>query len=245
MGASPQVLIPAAGSTAGANGTFFRSDITLVNLANHDQSILLQWLPQAGSGTASTATLTMPALTGTRSADFVNQYLNQSGLGAIIVTGVTSTGAIDTTARLFVNSRIWSPQQPVANNGTVSQTFPAIPVSTINTSNAALFSVGGGDSGSYRVNIGVVNLDPVNAQTFVLTDTQHAPAPIQNLIVTLPPMTMQQVSIGAVSATEQVSIQNTTAAATRSNAWTAYSSTIDNVTGDSWSELAVSNVTTP
>src|SRR5206468_8644999 len=34
LGTSNSVLIPAAGSTAGVNGTFFRSDITIVNLAD-------------------------------------------------------------------------------------------------------------------------------------------------------------------------------------------------------------------
>ncbi|MGZ8797181.1 MAG: hypothetical protein ACXW2F_07530, partial [Thermoanaerobaculia bacterium] len=37
LGAAPQILIPAAGSTAGANGTFFRSDITLINFGDVPQ----------------------------------------------------------------------------------------------------------------------------------------------------------------------------------------------------------------
>ena len=60
LSASPQLLIPAAGSVAGANGTFFRSDITLVNLSSHDQNIKLQWLPQGTSATSS-ITITIAA----------------------------------------------------------------------------------------------------------------------------------------------------------------------------------------
>lgn len=243
LGASPQVLIPAAGSTAGANGTFFRSDITIINLTSHDQSVALQWLPQAGSGaTNSTVIITLPAQTGTRSADFVTEILRQSGLGSIIATGITSAGGIDTTARLYVNSRIWSPS-PCAS-GTVSQSFPAIPVSLINTPAAALFGLGGADNPSnYRVNVGIVNVDPVNTQTFVISDPQHQPAGIQ-VTVTIPPMSMQQVSLGFITPNEQVSIQNVTGSS-RSNLWTAYSSTIDNTTGDAWSELAVVGSTSP
>src|SRR5438477_9481615 len=85
VGAAPQILIPGAGSAAGANGTFFRSDITIVNLRNSDQNVLLQWLPQPG-GTGTAVVITIRAFSGIRSADFVRDYLNQSGLGAIIVT---------------------------------------------------------------------------------------------------------------------------------------------------------------
>ena len=53
-------------------------------------------------------------------------------------------------------------------------------------------------------------------------------------------MSMQQVTFGTgLSATTQFAISNNTPAATRSNRWIAYGSTIDNVTGDAWSELAV------
>src|SRR5579884_2457513 len=82
VSAASQLLIPAAGSTAGANGTFFRSDITIINFASHDQQVLLQWLPQGG-GTATTRTITIPAQNGVRSSDFVTNYLSQTGLGAI------------------------------------------------------------------------------------------------------------------------------------------------------------------
>ena len=51
---APQLLIPAAGSTPGANGTFFRSNIAIVNLASHDQIVQLRWLPQGGSSNATT-----------------------------------------------------------------------------------------------------------------------------------------------------------------------------------------------
>jgi len=124
----------------------------------------------------------------------------------------------------------------------VSQSLPAIPLSLINTPAAALFGLGGADNpGNYRVNVGIVNVDPVSTQTFRITDVQHSPA-IQ-LTVTIPPMSMQQVSLGFITPNEQVSIQNVSAS--QSNLWTAYSSTIDNTTGDAWSELAVVGSTSP
>src|ERR1051326_4226680 len=103
LGAGFQLLIPAAGSTPGLNGTFFRSDISIVNLAAHDQVVQLQWLPEPGISLPQPVLLTLKAATGIRSADFVHDYFNQTGLGAILVTAaVNSDGTgIDQTGRLF------------------------------------------------------------------------------------------------------------------------------------------------
>lgn len=243
LGAAPQLLIPVAGSTPGANGTFFRSDIAIVNFAARDQIVKLQWLPQSG-GTGSTSTITIPHASGIRSADFVVQYLNQSGLGSILVTGVQSDGVTpDLNAQLFVSMRVWTPEP--GTSGTTSQSLPAIPMSAVNTQIAALFAVGGADNpANYRVNVGIVNLDPTNAQTFQIALPTAVGPQLPAIQVTIAPMSMQQVGVGSgLPATQQVLIQNVTAAATKSNSWIAYGSNVDNVTGDAWSELAVAGTT--
>lgn len=234
LSSAAQLLIPAAGSTPGANGTFFKSDITLGNFGPHLQTVRLQWLPQGVSSTFSTTT-TLGALSFIRSGDFVHDYLGQSGLGAILVTGITSSGDVDPTASLYVASRIWSPQP--GTGGTTSQTLPAIPTSAINTTDAALFSLGGQGS-NFRTNVGFVNIDPINEQTFYLVFTQ-TPIPF-SIPVTVPPMSVQQAALGSSSFFgPEILIQNGTAAATRSSLWVAYASTVDNITGGAWSELAV------
>jgi hypothetical protein len=239
LGATFQLLVPAAGSTPGVNGTFFRSDISILNLAAHDQTVLLQWLPEPGVARPNPVILTLKSATGIRSADFVHDYLNQTGLGAILITAAVNpdgTG-IDQTGRLFVSSRIWTPQP--GTSGTTSQDLPAIPPALINASSvAAIFSMGGADDPpSYRTNVGIVNLDPNNTQTFTVIHFIHDPPGF--VTVTLPPFTMQQISLGTIVPGEQIQIQNVTPAATRTNVWTAYGSTINNVTGDAWDELAV------
>ena len=232
-----QFLIPAAGSTPGVNGTFFHSDISIVNFASHDQIVKIQWLPQSGAA-GSTTTLTIPAQSGIRSADFVATYLNQTGLGAMLVTGMTSGGVPDSSALLYASSRIWTPQPGSA--GTTSQSLPAIPTSTVNTQVAALFAVGGADNPSnYRTNVGIVNLDPVNAQTYLVLLPTSTGGATMGTQVTIAPMSMQLVGLGSgIGPTQEILIQNVTTTG-RSNSWMAYGSSIDNVTGDAWSELAV------
>src|SRR6059058_3130654 len=113
-----QILIPAAGAVQGANGTFFRSDITLINYrTDADQKVQLFWLPEGLSGAgAAPKELTISAGTGVVSEDFVTSVLGQTGLGAILINAVTATGAIDLNGKLFATARIWTPQ--VGTTGT-------------------------------------------------------------------------------------------------------------------------------
>src|SRR5258708_13261168 len=47
---APAILVPAAGSVQGANGTFFRSDLTVLNYRSSSQNVQFQWMPQGSSG---------------------------------------------------------------------------------------------------------------------------------------------------------------------------------------------------
>src|SRR5207237_493924 len=136
----------------------------------------------------------------------------------------------------YVTSRIWSPQPGTA--GTTSQTLPAIPTSAINTPDASVFSLGG-LTGNYRANIGLVNLDPKNEQTFEVFFAL-APVPVAFPVI-VPPMSMQQVALGSGFFGLQFFIANATDSSRRSNLWVAYGSTVDNITGDAWSEMAVTS----
>src|SRR5512140_1363503 len=152
IGAHYDLLIPAAASSPGLNSTFFRSDISIINLRSTPQTVRLEWLSQNGTSNL-TRFIAINAASGIRSADFVSEVLGTTGVGSIHVTAMTSqSGSTDTGGRLAVNARIWTPQS-----------FPVIPVTTINTPLAALFAVGGGpapdNASQYRVNIGVVNLN--------------------------------------------------------------------------------------
>ena len=232
-----QILVPAAGSVAGLNGTFFRSDIAVYNYRDVPQNVLLQWLPQGVSGTQSRV-IVVNARSGVLSDDFVSQVLQQTGLGSIVFTAVTADLLPDPSGALFVTSRIWSPQ---ANNpsGTVSQTFPAIETARINSVNVAI--LGQRLSEQYRTNVGIVNLSTAT-QTFEVLQNSDDPtfAPLVQT-VTIPARSMQQVQLFNMrSSALQVRVRSTTAVDPR--LWVTYGSSVDNVTGDSWSSLGVATV---
>jgi hypothetical protein len=232
VSSSPQILIPAAGNVAGAEGTFFRSEINILNYGTTDATLQLRWFPRPGEGESVVTQMTLPAGSGIGNEDFVGTVLGRTGLGSILISAVTATG-IDTNARIFASARIWTPQ---ANNpaGTNSQSFNVIPLTAINSQRLALVGLRRGTQ--YRLNVGIVNLDPVNEQSFQITVGPRVPTEVTPLAV--PARSMQQINLpGGTQPGLQVHVENVTPSATRTNAWIAYGSSVDNVTGDSWSVL--------
>lgn len=235
QGGTPQLLIPAAGSVQGANGTFFRSDITLVNYTTHDQHVQLRWLPQGVTGNGiPVRDITIPALSGIVSEDFAASVLGQTGLGAILITGVTADGLGDSTARLFATSRIWS-NQPGVSNGTVSQSFPSLPTTAINSA-TQLSLLGLRRDDRYRLNVGIVNLDSANEQRYQIVVAGSGSA-AEVTFVTVPPRSIVQTPIvGGPLVNLQVNVSNVSTPI-RTATWVAYGSSVDNTTGDAWSEI--------
>jgi hypothetical protein len=241
-GPAAQILVPAAGNVAGLNGTFFRSDITILNYRDVNQNVLAQWLPQGQTGTAAQSQLlTINARSGILSEDFVNNVLHQSGLGAILLTAVTSEQAPDPNGALFVTSRIWSPQRDNPS-GTVSQTLPAVNTARINSTDVAI--LGQRINDQYRTNVGIVNLSSAT-RVFEVLQSSDDPTLVPLLqTVAIPPRSMQQLALFNNRATAlQVRVRAVSVMDPR--LWIAYGSTVDNNTGDSWSSLGVTTVLTP
>lgn len=230
-----QLVIPAAGSVAGANGTFFRSDVSITNFAATDQLVTFRWLTSSGQS-PDRKQITIAGNTGIISEDFVGSYLQKSGLGAVIITAVKEDGSFDPNGRLYATSRIWSTQP--GTNGTVSQSFPVIAASSIQPARE-LRLLGHRISTQFRSNVGLVNLAETEQSFDILqisADTVTAPV---KTTVTVPSFGMMQVSLQNVNS-EALQIVIAPQAFSLQSPWLAYGSTVDNVTGDSWSSLAFS-----
>src|ERR1051325_11208004 len=218
---APQVLVPAAGAVGGLNGTFFRPDIALYNFRNADQNVALRWLPQGQSGAATQRVMiTIRALSGVISEDFVTDFLHQTGLGAILISAVNADGsAVDPNGALFVTSRIWSPQ-PDKPTGTVSQTFPTIDTSHINSNAVAI--LGQRISDKYRTNVGIVNLSSTD-QTFQVLQNSDAQTilPITETVV-VPALSMQQIALPSNLPATALQIRVTATTPVSAGQWVAY-----------------------
>lgn len=234
--AAPRVLIPAAGAAAGQNGTFFRSDINVANLRDASQRILMYWLPQGQNGAPiAPRSITLPSARGFSSEDFVTTVMLQQGLGAIEFVGVTEDGQFDPNARLHVTSRIWTPR-PDGAAGTLSQTFPALVMPGSTARVKAVFGVR--RSADYRVNAGVANPSQTTHRfritVRVVTATNDESAQIE---LDVPPRSMDQRNFAlSIDGIAQVLIENLTAGTATD--WQGWASSIDNHSGDAWSQIA-------
>ncbi|MEA2327445.1 MAG: hypothetical protein QOE68_2404 [Thermoanaerobaculia bacterium] len=239
---SQQFLIPAAGAQPGNGGTFFRSDVTIINYRGADQRVRLQWLPQdvSGAGGAAIET-TIAASSGIASEDFVTNVMQRTGLGAILVTGIDTNGAFDSRAQLVGTSRIWTPQP--GSGGTTSQSLPSISTNDIGIgSNSTIVILGARRDARYRTNVGIVNLsnDP---QTFQIVVFGSFGSDVRQIDVQ--PLSMVLFAVTGPSSTLplQIQVQNVTTVS-RSTSFVAYASSVDNVTGDAWTTLG-SNLPVP
>ncbi|MEA2489771.1 MAG: hypothetical protein QOH21_1563 [Acidobacteriota bacterium] len=232
----PRLVIPVAGAIAGSNGTFFRSDINVINFRNADQRVEMHWLPQGSSGdSVPDRTLNVGARSGFSSEDFVTNVLNQSGLGAIEIIAVTADGTPDPNGQLHATSRIWTPR-PDGASGTLSQTFPALIVQNVANNIKWIFGVRR-DADRYRLNAGVMNNATV-AQRFRITTVGSQTGAGESTEIDVPARAIQQINLpGTSNGTFQVIVQNISTNGIGTS-WQAWASSVDNITGDAWSQVA-------
>jgi hypothetical protein len=226
--ATSAFLFPSAGSVQGAGGTFFKSDGMLVNYRNASQRISMGWIAQ-GVNNGSRPLVYPQALNASTPYtlnDFVTSVLHESGLGAVLVTGVLSSNNPDTNASLDAFSRIWT-NQPGAS-GTVSLAFP--PMDVLDSfGNAFAYALGLRHDNGFRTNVGIVNLD---SQPHTWTVTANGSTGLVNTFaVAVEAYSMRQVPIPA----GQYGIL-LLALAPEVNGfwWSAYGAAVDNITGDGW-----------
>lgn len=227
-----RILIPVAGDAPGANGTYFRSDIQIVNLRNATQRVQIYWLPQGGSGSAiAPRTIDVAALSGFSSEDFVDNILLQDGVGGIEVVGVTQDGQFDPDARLHATARIWTPR-PDGATGTMSQTFSALVMPGSTARSKTIFGLRRTDQ--FRLNVGIANPSQTTHR-FRVTVRIGAENTVYE--TDLPPRSIEQrLAGGTAGGIAQVLVENLTAGTATD--WQAWASSIDNGSGDAWSQMA-------
>lgn len=237
-----EVMIPVAGTVAGANGTRFQTDVTLVSHSSDPNAPTLvdvYWLPRDRTGTgAPLIRLVVEPRVVTLYEDFVTRTLNVEGVGAIIFRAVNPDGSRNAAGHLDAYARVWTPV-PGAS-GTTSQ---GVHASTLYSPAVDDFQEIAGwiyglrqDAG-FRSNYGLVNM---GTKALGFTVRYVTPAGTASEVVTVAAQSMTHRAVPpsvvgplAISVTphQEISIGNPTAPI---QPWTAYGSSVDNITGDAW-----------
>lgn len=237
------LVIPAAGNLAGGGGTFFRSDVTLVNYGSTPEQVLAGLWVQGTTNSLNPAnykTITLQPSSFVTVQDFVVNGLGLSNtLGTLLFLPYTGTD-LDQNAAIDGFSRIYT-NQP-GSTGTVSQPFEAVDPDFFS---AQLIdegiSLGLRQDAGFRTNFGIVNVDSSD-HVFKVTFIGEKMTNSLTLTVKAFGMIQQAVPTGDYGAL-QIDFVVTDDTGANLVTWVGYASSTDNVTGDGWVSLASANLT--
>ncbi|HEX6084510.1 MAG TPA: PKD domain-containing protein [Thermoanaerobaculia bacterium] len=203
------LTIPAVGRAPGANGTFWRSDVTLFNPNGDAMNVTLRY-----NGTNKT--LNLPSRDTVVLADILSEYGATSGNGALFLSWTASAGPV-VTSRTYTS---------VETGGTFGQSID--PIAALGPTS---YVPGLRNDSSFRSNIGFVN-GGTEAETFTVIVLSSAGTELARNTVTVPAREQRQYSVSSLfpnvnSSSFTLAIQGDADAQLF-----AYGSMVDNASGD-------------
>ncbi|HUF17456.1 MAG TPA: hypothetical protein VMS12_05360, partial [Thermoanaerobaculia bacterium] len=217
--------IAAAARAEGANGTFFQSDLRLVNLSSTAADVDLTFLP---SNTDNQSALPVRVSIGPRESLDIDDVLGNlfsvtSGVGAIRIVSESD---------LAVTSRTYTPSGDPACLGTFGQSIPASPADdAVEKGVIPNVSVSVGAGTGFRSNFGAVN--PSTAEVSVrVTLRDGSGAAVGSADLTLPPYGHIQQSVASLFNAPLIETTNGFIEVDASAALLSYASVVDNLSGD-------------
>lgn len=179
QGQTNDLLIPIGGRTAGANGTFWNTDLTLANLSGEYEALPVT-LMFVVDGVETTSTVTIRAFESVTISDFAG--LAGSGVGFIRVTAPVPDAQIVARAEIYNRH----------SEGRFGQTVNAFPSSA---AAREWFLTGLTTGDGRRSNFGVTN--PTGRDATIQVVTRDGGDIVDRFEVTLPPRSVRQFNAGA------------------------------------------------
>lgn len=229
-----ELMIPFAGSTAGALGTFFRTDVSILNYRDVEQPLVIGFYPlnEDFLGYEREATVVLPPHSTTNYEDVVATLFERGGVGAIVINDRTSGPRFDPNAKLVASYRIWT--RRTDGNGTTSQSSMAVSLSALPPGRQTRVAFGVRQDADFRCNVGIVNLN-YGSRSYRVTASSPSGSVTTGVMVVGSSMTqvpLPQADLGYVTVT--VEPLDTLDA----DVWTAYATSVDNHSGDGWLQNA-------
>jgi hypothetical protein len=228
---SPNVVLEGAEANfifavVGSAGVF-RTEAVIMNRLSRSQLVDAYYLPLGvGNCNVGATRLRLDPNTWYFYSDFVSDVFQRTGFGSVVIFGVTSSGASDSSARIDGNARIWS---LASGGGTVSQNFPAMSIA-IPFGDQSAFGLRKDEF--YRTNWGIFNYDSVT-RTFDVTF--NGLRGFSSISVDIPPCALiQQAVPGGPYGSFEIGFSPRDGG----GLYYAYGSSVDNASSDAWSVTA-------
>ena len=223
------LLIPIAGYAGGANGEIFTTDVTLVSLARGDQRVSMTWLP-AGSGETITRVVNLEGVTYQPLIHVVRQVFGTEGIGAILISASNPTSPV--APAIDAQARIWTETISAGFAGTVSHNVPAIRLEGWRNGSPA-YVHGVRQSPGFRTNYGIVNLDSQPRSFRVMANSPGGR--FEEIVTVRANGLLHRPVPGTPNGELSIYIEPLAP----SGPWRAYASTTDNLSGSSWTVIAI------
>lgn len=226
-------IFAVVGNSPGAGGTYFRSEVTLVNNLSRSQNVAALYFP-AGAGSCNGASVQTLRLSGNTFyvwSNFVADIFNTTGLGSVVVLAVDGNGHFDSTGSIDGFSRIWT---PIAGfQGTASQSFPSVSLSAFPQTQ---FIYGLRHDSSFRTNLFIFNYLPTGSTASRLfTANVVGLSDSASFTMSVPPCSL---AVSALPGKTFGALSISVTPPDSAGGWFAFGSTVDNQSGDNWSVAA-------
>lgn len=230
------LLVPVAGSAPGAMGTYFRTDLHIVNHLDVAQDVWIGFYAAGqqflyGDPLVEVTVVLKPRST-TTYEDVGATLFFGSGLGSIVINPADWSN-FKPEARLDATYRIWTVQP--GGSGTLSQSSAALDMLALPGGREKRTIIGVRLDADFRCNVGVFNYSYALDRSFLIT--ARSPSGSVTTTVKVGGYSMAQVplpsaDLGYITVTVEPLDTND------SDVWAAYASSIDNRSGDSWLQNA-------
>ena len=234
-GRRSSLVIPVAGSTPGAFGTFWRTDLSVINYRDVEQRVVITYSSTGASfygWSEVEVQVVLPAHSTTTYEDVVPTLFHKNGLGAIHINPTFETTVFDPAADLDATYRIWTDQP--GRGGTMSQASSALHVFELPTGTQTRVIIGARQDANFRCNVGVTYLG-YDARSFRITASSASGSVTTTVLVqgyNMAQVALPQGNLGYMTVTvEPLDVLD-------GEVWSAYASSIDNVSGDAWLQNA-------
>ncbi|HEX2836482.1 MAG TPA: PKD domain-containing protein [Thermoanaerobaculia bacterium] len=216
-------LVSVAAQTGGANGTSWRTELSLFNAGAQGASVSLLFLPSNGGSVLSNSLFLSPKQSVTYANALRDVFGIESGAGAVTIQAASA----GTVADLRITSRTFTS----GSGGTYGQAVPEVGAAALSRT---LYITGIEQNASYRTNVGLVNRaeGPVSAAIALIDATGND---VSTRSVTLPGNSFQQQPLsGWFPAVDGETHQHLTMRiiAASDASISGYASVVDNITQD-------------
>ena len=228
-------LIFPAGDVDGENGTHFQTDLTLTNYRDVPETVFMSLYAGFFYGDPISETeVTIPPLWSKTFRGVATDLLLSPGtFGVIVINDLNYYGrAGNADANLSATYRIWTPST-AATGGTMSYSAEAMDLQELPPGNQERVAIGVRLDSQFRCNVGIYS-DSYYPSTFRIT----ASSPSGSVTTTVTADSYQLTQVPLPDADLGYVTVTITPLSLSGERWTAYATSVDNLSGDSWLQNA-------